>query len=138
MPRPCRAHAVPLPCHAALTHTCHTAPLPLSDNAVSFVKVRVVAGRSRTRAGRPHAVSGRPMLIHTCHAMTMPRPCRSVPWPSEVAFRTAWSWHGTGAAWARHGMCESNTVAMCKPNGKDTIYPLSARHGKVMGTALYV
>jgi hypothetical protein len=26
--------------------------------------------RSRTRAGRPHAVSGRLMLIHICHALT--------------------------------------------------------------------
>jgi hypothetical protein len=33
MPCPCRAHAVPLPC---------------SDSAVSFVKVRVVAGNTRT------------------------------------------------------------------------------------------
>jgi hypothetical protein len=29
----------------------------------------------------------------------MPRPCRAVPWPWEVALRMAWSWHGTGAAW---------------------------------------
>jgi hypothetical protein len=93
---PCRAHAVSLPCHAALIHTCHTAPLPFTDSAVSFVKVcviagnirtasptvlrigmlpiitfvelRVVARKSRTRAGRPHAVSERPMLIHTWHA----------------------------------------------------------------------
>jgi hypothetical protein len=41
---PCSAHAVPLPCRAALIHTCHAAPLPFSDSAVSFVKVRVVAG----------------------------------------------------------------------------------------------
>jgi hypothetical protein len=34
----------------------------------TFVELGVVAGRSRTRAGRPHAVSGRPMLIHTYHA----------------------------------------------------------------------
>jgi hypothetical protein len=43
----CRAHAVPLPCHA-LIHTCHAAPLHCSDSAVSFVKVRVVAGNIRT------------------------------------------------------------------------------------------
>jgi hypothetical protein len=79
--------------------------MPFSDSAVSFVKVRVVdgnirtaseigmllvtnfvelrvvAGGSRTRAGRPHAVSGRPMLIHTYHAVPMPLPCRAVPWP---------------------------------------------------------
>jgi hypothetical protein len=43
----CRAYAVPMPfpCHAVpLIHTCHAAPLPCSDSAVSFVKVRVVAG----------------------------------------------------------------------------------------------
>ena len=51
MPCPCRAHAVPMPCpcHAVpLIHTCHVAPLPCSDSAVSFVKVRVVAGSTRT------------------------------------------------------------------------------------------
>jgi hypothetical protein len=142
MPRPCRSYAVPLLCRAALIHTCHAAPLPFSNSAVSFVKVRVVAGnirtagptaeridmllittfvelrmvagRSRTQAGRPHAVSGRPMLIHTHHAMLIPRPCRAVPWPWEVNFRTAWSWHGTGAAWVQHGMCESNMTALFK------------------------
>ena len=36
----CRAHAVPLPCHAT--------PLSCSDSAVSFVKVRVVAGNIQT------------------------------------------------------------------------------------------
>jgi hypothetical protein len=54
----------------------------------------------RTRAGRQHAVSGRPILIHT-----MPLPCRAVPWPWEVAFRTAYSWHGRGTArqvWIKH------------------------------------
>jgi hypothetical protein len=35
-------------CHAALIHTCHAASLPFSNSAVSFVKVRVVAGNIRT------------------------------------------------------------------------------------------
>ena len=43
----CRSHAVPLPCRA-LIHTCHAAPLPYSDSAVSFVNVRIVAGNIRT------------------------------------------------------------------------------------------
>jgi hypothetical protein len=47
MPCPCCSHAVPLPCRA-LIHTCHAAPLSCSDSAVSFVKVRVVAGNIRT------------------------------------------------------------------------------------------
>jgi hypothetical protein len=43
----CCALAVPLP-YRSLIHTCHAAPLPCSDSAVSFVKVRVVAGNIRT------------------------------------------------------------------------------------------
>ena len=40
---------MPFPCHAvSLIHTCHDALLPCSDSAVSFVKVRVVAGNIRT------------------------------------------------------------------------------------------
>jgi hypothetical protein len=85
-----------LPCcsPAALIHTCNAAILPpFSDSAWStkvrvvdgnnrtaslllvttFVELRVVAGKSRTREGCPHAVSGRPMLIQTYHAVPMPR-----------------------------------------------------------------
>jgi len=40
-------HSMPRPCRS-LIHTCHAAPLPCSDSAVSFVKVRVVAGDTRT------------------------------------------------------------------------------------------
>jgi hypothetical protein len=56
-----------------------------------FVELRVVAGRSRTRAGSPQAVSGRP-----CSAVALRR-----------------------TAWARHGKCESDTAALCKSNGKE-------------------
>jgi hypothetical protein len=43
--------------------------------------------------------------------------------------------HGRGMKRARHGMCESNTAALCKSNGKDTIYTLSgtAWQGNCMG-----
>jgi len=66
-----------------------------------FMELRVVAGRSQTRAGSPQAISRRP-----CCAM--------------ASRRTAWSEHGMGTVWARHGKCESDTVALCKSNGKDT------------------
>ena len=66
-----------------------------------FVELRVVAGRSRKRAGSPQAVSGR-----SCCAV--------------VLRRAAWSEHGRGTAWAWHGKCESDTAALCKSNGKDT------------------
>jgi len=59
-----------------------------------FVELRVVTGRSRTRAGSPQVVSRRPCCT--------------------AAFRrTAWSEHGMGK-------CESDTAALCKSNGKDT------------------
>jgi hypothetical protein len=80
----------------------------------TFVELRVVAGRIRKRAGRPHAVSGRPMLIHTCHAHAHAALCRGLE--NSLSER-----HGGGMARARHGMCESNTAALCKSNRKDTI-----------------
>jgi hypothetical protein len=72
----------------------------------------MVAGRNRKRAGRPHAVSGRPMLIHACHVHAAL--CRGLQ--KSLSER-----HGRGMARARHGMCESNTAALCVSNGKDTI-----------------
>ena len=46
-PFPCRAHAIPLPCRV-LIHTYYGVPLPCSDNAVSFKKLRMVAGNIQT------------------------------------------------------------------------------------------
>ena len=67
-----------------------------------FVELRVVAGRSRTRAGRPQAVSRR-----TSCAVALRR--------------TVWSERGMGMAW--HGKCESDTATLCKSNGKDILNP---------------
>jgi hypothetical protein len=153
---PCRAHSFSLPCRAALIHTCHAAPLPFSDSAVSFVKVRVVAGNirtasptvsrigmllittvvelrvvagiGRTRVGRPHSVSGRLMLIHTCHAMCMPR-C-AVALGSHFQNGMVVAWHGRGMA------CLNQTRPHCVNQiGKTQSKPLAARHGR--GTAWY-
>jgi hypothetical protein len=71
---------------------------------ITFVELRVVDGRSRTRAGRTHAVSGRPMLIHKYHAHAAL--CRGLE--KSLSER-----HGRGMTRERHGICESN--------GKDTI-----------------
>jgi hypothetical protein len=79
----------------------------------TFVELRVEAGRNQKRTDRPHALSGRPMLIHTCHAIRMPR--------CAVALRSRFQRHCRGMARARHDMCESNMAALCKSNGKDTI-----------------
>jgi hypothetical protein len=82
---------------------------------------------------RGTTVSRRPMLIHTCHAVPMLRSCPAVPWPWEFAFRTALSEYGMVAAWTWHSMRESNTVALCKSNGKTQYKPFAARNGR--GTA---
>jgi hypothetical protein len=68
---------------------------------IIFVELRVVAGRSRMRAGSPQAVSLRP-----CCAVALRR--------------TAWSEQGMGAAWAWQGKYESGTTALCNSNGKFT------------------
>jgi hypothetical protein len=126
MLRPCRSHAIPLSCGAALIHTRHAVHLPFSDSVVFFVKVRVVAGnirtasptvyrigmllittfveirvlagRSRTRAGNPHAVFGRPMLIHTCHAHAVPIQRCTVALRSRFQNGVVVAWHGRGMA----------------------------------------
>jgi hypothetical protein len=97
----------------------------------NFVEIRVVAGRSRKRTDRPHAVCGRPMLIHTCRAHAVL--CHGLE--NSLSER-----HGRGKARARHGTCESNMTALCKSNGNDTLYTLSgtAWQGRGMGTAYYV
>jgi hypothetical protein len=45
--------------------------------------------------------------------------------------------HGRGMARVWHGMCESNTTALCKSNGKDTIKNISVTtwQGNGMGAA---
>jgi hypothetical protein len=107
---------------AALIHTCHAATLPFSNSVVSFVKVRVVDGRSRTRAGRPHAVSGRPILIHTYPAVPMPR--------CAVALKGRFQ-NGMVVAWHGNDMtCVNQTRPHCVNQVGNTQYKLLAeRHG---------
>jgi hypothetical protein len=103
--------------------------LPPLFTVTTFVELRVVAGRNRTRAGRSHAVSGRPMLIHTCHAAL----CRGLE--KSLSER-----HGRGMAWERHGSgmaCVNQTRPHCvNQMGKTRSKLLAARHGR--GTAWYV
>jgi hypothetical protein len=94
----------------------------------TFVELGVVAGRSRKRAGRPHAVSGRPMLIYTCHAM----PRFAVALGSRFQNGIV-AWHGRGVA------CVNQTRPHCvNQMGKTQSKPLAARHGRGMGSAWYV
>jgi hypothetical protein len=82
----------------------------------TFLELRVVAGRSRSRACRPNDVSERPMLIHKYHAVPLPRLCRGLE-------RSLSERHIRGMAGERHGMCESNMDALCETNGKDNLNP---------------
>jgi hypothetical protein len=86
----------------------------------TFVELRVLAGRCRTWSGRPHAVSGWSMLIHTCHA----RLCRAHAALWRGLEKSVPERLGRGMARARHGICESNTTALCKS--------FLARHGRGM------
>jgi hypothetical protein len=100
---PCRAPAVP--CRAN-SHMPFYAPASLllcrvlrqssriagKKSELPIVKLRVVVGRNRTWANRPQAVDRRPLLIHTYHDVPM-------PWPWEVACKSAWSEHGRGTVW---------------------------------------
>jgi hypothetical protein len=89
----------------------------------TFVELREVAGRSRTQAGRTYAVSGQPMLIHTCHVVPMPR--------CAVALRSRFQ-NGLIEAWHGRGMvCVNQT----RPNsvnqmGKAQSKRLAVRHGR--------
>ena len=78
-----------------------------------FVELRLVAGRSRRRAGSLQAVSRR-----SCCTVALRR--------------TAWSKQGMGAAWAWHGMASVNQTRPHCVNqmGKTHSKPLVARHGR--------
>jgi hypothetical protein len=63
-----------------------------------------------------------------------PCPCRAVPWPWEVAFKKAWSWHGSGAAWLGVACVNETRPHFVNKMGKTRSKPLDARHGRGMGT----
>lgn len=81
----------------------------------TVVKLRVVAGNSRMRAGRPQAVFRRPMLIHICHAALLP--C------CALALRSRFE---NGMVGARHG----HGIACVNQMDKTQSKPLSTRHGR--------
>jgi hypothetical protein len=98
---------------------------------INFVELRVVAGRSWTRAGRPHAVSGRPMLIRTCHAMRITR-C-AVALRSRFQNGMVVAWHGRGMA------CVNQTRSHCvNQMGKTRCKPLAARHGRRTAWSVWI
>jgi hypothetical protein len=81
-----------------------------------FVELRVVAERSRTRAGSPQAVSQRPCCPvalrrtawseHGMASVNQTRPL-CVNQMGKTDSKPLAAQHGRGTAWARHPMCES-------------------------------
>jgi len=88
-----------------------------------FVEVRVVAGRSRTRAGSPQSVSRRPCRAVPCRGLgkngmvrtwygrgmasvnqTRPHCVNQMGKTHSKSFAAR---HGRGMAWVRHAMCKS-------------------------------
>jgi hypothetical protein len=99
----------------------------------TFVELRLVAGRSRTRVGLPHAVSVRPMLF--THAI--PCPCRANAALCRGLEKSLSERHGRGMERARHERdmeCVTQTRPHCENQmGKTQSKPLAARHDR--GTA---
>jgi hypothetical protein len=141
------------PCHAMLIHTCHAMPLSFSEqchvlresphgsqkypNCQSYSLTDWYA--SDNRCGTLYGSWKKPNAGRspTCHLWTadanshMPCPCCAVPWPWEVVFRRAWSWHGMGTAGVKQ------TWPHCvNQMGKTQSKLLAARHGR--GMAWYV
>jgi hypothetical protein len=84
-------------------------------------------------AGHQHAVSGRPMLIHTHHAIPIPSPCHDPAMALRGRFQKA-----IFVAWQGNGMvCVNQTWPHCVTHmGKTQSKPLAEGHGR--GTAWYV
>jgi hypothetical protein len=101
-----------------LIHTCHAAPLPFSDSAVSFVKVRVVSGNVRT-ASRTVKRTGK-LLITTIRGT--PRGSRKKPKAGRSPTCRLWT------ANANSNMPCRAHVVLCRSLEKS----LLERHGRGM------
>jgi hypothetical protein len=80
---------------------------------------------------RSHAVPLRvyivsfPVDLHSAAVFDSHMSCRShavsLPYHEHAVLKTTSQGHGRFAAGERHDMCESNTAALCKSIGKDTM-----------------
>jgi hypothetical protein len=133
MLRPCRSPAIPcrvnshMPCHTHATPlSCHSMPCP-----AILRQWRVLRESPRGNRKKPNVGRSPTCRLWTADAYShMPCPCHAVSWPWEVGFRTAWLWHGTGAAW--HMWIKTWPHCVNKM-GKTQYKPLAERHG--MGAA---
>jgi hypothetical protein len=138
---------MPFPCHAALIHTCHSAPLPFFDSAVSFVKVRVMDGNNRTASEIGMLLVTTSAKLRVVAGRSRRRTCRlwtadvnsHIPCRSHAALSLS-ERHDRGMAWERYGRgmaCINQTRPHCvNQMGKTQYKPLTELHGR--GTAWYV
>jgi hypothetical protein len=94
-----------------LIHTHHATLLPFSDSAVSFLKVRMVTGNTRTPRGSLKPNVGRSPTYHLWTADVNSR--HAMPMLCHGLEKLLSERHGRGMAWAWLGMCElalSSTV----------------------------
>jgi hypothetical protein len=148
-------HTIPFSCRspAALIKKCLAVPLPFSDSAMSFVKVRMVDGNIRNASpattlysnnlrGTPLGSRKKPNAGRspTCHLWTADAnshiPCRSHAALCRGLEKSLLKRHSRGMAWERHwrGMaCVNQTRPHCvNQMGKTQFKPLAERHGKGM------
>jgi hypothetical protein len=68
----------------------------------NFVELLMVVGKSRMQAGRPHAVSGQPILSHMlfhAHAHAHAALCRGLKKTRSERHGCVMAGRGMGAAW---------------------------------------
>jgi hypothetical protein len=153
---------MPCPCHTVpLIHTCHAAPLPCSDSALSFVKVLVVAGNIRTAGPTDRLFCSVLLPFVTVIGMNCfeedwyasdnlrgtPHSSRKKPnggryptgrLPAAVLCRSL-DKNGMVRAWRGHGMASVNQTRPHCVNqmGRTHSKPLAARHGRGTAWARY-
>jgi hypothetical protein len=99
----------------------------------AFVELRVVTGRSRTRASRPRAVWTADANSHMpFHAHAAPMPHCAVVLRSRFHKGMVVAWHGRGME------CVNQTRLHCvNQMGKTQSKPLAAQHGRGRAWALH-
>ena len=101
----CRSHAFPLPCRTTESLECVFPIWFTQCGRVWFTLAMPCPGHAPTM----------PFFSRPQHNTAVERrPCCAV-----TLRRTAWTEHGLGMAW--QGKCESDTAALYKSNGKDTL-----------------
>ena len=146
---------MPFPRHVVpLIHTCHAAPLPCSDSAVSFAKFRMVAGNIRTASPADEQIAF--FVMYCYHSL------QSQVWivvrtigmllitifverrvidgrsrtregsPQAVSRRPCCAVALRRMAWSERGMaCVNQTQQYCvNQMGETHSKPLAARHGR--------